>query len=626
MLRRVGSMILAVMMLISMLCTVTVVSADPAGLPAVVLSADAATVKHGQTVTVTVSMENAVDMAGIQIALPYNKALYTFAGYAEKLSGFTVVNADDAFIHIGWAGDANVKPTALVDLQFTVTDTIVAGQNYQTVQEKATVQSLYRIEGAQQPAYDTTEYVAESNSLSFTVDCTEFYAFKTAATSGTATTAKHVVACTKCGAEKTEACQFGQPQEFVKDTCDVIGKERITCEICEYFIETDVDEITDHDWATAWTQDPDAEQHYKVCNNGCGAKSEITACGGWTWNNVATKDGSKHVCADCGREIACKWQENPRTEPATCTEDAYTVWKCTITGCTGNHKVVHTDTAIGHAYDNTCDKTCNNGCGFVRPIQHKYDNDCDANCNVCGTPRTVTHKYTNSCDATCNVCGTPRQAGHTFGAYVYNNDATTTKDGTKTRTCSACGEKETVTAAGTKLNNPFVDVKDSEFYTTPVIWAVENGITNGTSATTFGPNDPCTRGQIVTFLWRAAGSPEPTSSRNPFKDVKSSDYYYKAVLWAVEKGITNGVSATEFAPNATCTRGQVVTFLWRAKGKPSVSGTNPFTDVKAGEYYTEAVVWAVKNGITTGMSATTFAPNNNCTRGQIVTFLYRAYK
>ncbi len=214
---------------------------------------------------------------------------------------------------------------------------------------------------------------------------------------------------------------------------------------------------------------------------------------------------------------------------------------------------------------------------------------------------------------------------HSFTTYVYNNDAITEKDGTKTATCT-CGAKDTVTAVGTKIKNPFTDVKAGEYYTDPVLWAVGKGITNGTSATSFSPNAQCTRGQIVTFLWRAAGSPEPQSTRNPFKDVKSDQYYYKAVLWAVEKGVTTGISATEFAPNATCTRGQVVTFLWRAKGKPSATASTSFTDVKAGQYYTEAVAWAVKNGVTTGISPTEFAPNATCTRGQIVTFLYRAYK
>ena len=172
--------------------------------------------------------------------------------------------------------------------------------------------------------------------------------------------------------------------------------------------------------------------------------------------------------------------------------------------------------------------------------------------------------------------------------------------------------------------NPFDDVFSSDWYCTPVLWAVNKGITMGTTETTFGPEDFCTRAQVVTFLWRAAGSPEPTKTNNPFTDVKESDYFYKPVLWAVENGITVGTSATTFGSEETCTRAQVATFLWRTAGKPAGSGENPFTDVPGAEYYAEPVVWAVANGITQGDgSATTFNPAGKCTRAQIVTFLYR---
>ena len=170
---------------------------------------------------------------------------------------------------------------------------------------------------------------------------------------------------------------------------------------------------------------------------------------------------------------------------------------------------------------------------------------------------------------------------------------------------------------------PFSDIKPSEYYADAVAWAVEKKITNGTSATTFSPDETCTRGQIVTFLWRAAGEPKPAGSTNPFTDVKASEYYYNAVLWAVEQGITTGTSATTFSPNDGCTRGQVATFLWRFAGKPTAAVSNPFADVKAGTYYYDAILWAVENGITNGTSATTFEPESTCTRGQIVTFLYR---
>ena len=171
----------------------------------------------------------------------------------------------------------------------------------------------------------------------------------------------------------------------------------------------------------------------------------------------------------------------------------------------------------------------------------------------------------------------------------------------------------------------FVDVPADAYYADAVKWAVENKpvVTTGTDSTHFSPNKDCTRAQMVTFLWRAAGEPEPTSKKNPFADVKSSEYYYKAVLWANEQGITTGTSATTFSPSATVTRAQTVTFLWRMEGTPTVKVKNPFKDVKSGQYYTDAVLWAVENGITNGKTASTFAPNDPCTRAQIVTFLYR---
>ena len=169
----------------------------------------------------------------------------------------------------------------------------------------------------------------------------------------------------------------------------------------------------------------------------------------------------------------------------------------------------------------------------------------------------------------------------------------------------------------------FTDVKEGAYYVDAVNWAVDKKVTSGKTETTFAPNDSCTRAQAVTFLWRAAGSPEPTASEMTFTNVKADSYYYKAVLWAVENKITSGMSDTLFAPDATCSRSQIVTFLYRMQNSPESKAENPFTDVKADAYYANAVLWAVENGVTTGASATTFDPAGDCTRGQIVTFLYR---
>ncbi len=172
--------------------------------------------------------------------------------------------------------------------------------------------------------------------------------------------------------------------------------------------------------------------------------------------------------------------------------------------------------------------------------------------------------------------------------------------------------------------NPFTDVSETDFYYDAVLWAAGEGITSGTGATTFGPNDPCRRAQVVTFLWRAMGSPKAESRVNPFSDVKQTDYFYEAVLWAVEQGITSGISPDAFGPDAVCSRAQIVTFLYQAMGRPQVSGENPFADAKPGDYFYTPVLWAVEAGVTSGVASDSFAPERDCVRAQVVTFLYKA--
>ena len=216
----------------------------------------------------------------------------------------------------------------------------------------------------------------------------------------------------------------------------------------------------------------------------------------------------------------------------------------------------------------------------------------------------------------------PTRAGYTFAGWF--SDKVLTKAVTSVKLTANTTVYAKWTQNGGTAENPFVDVKEGAYYYDAVLWAVEQKITSGTSATTFSPDASCTRAQMVTFLWRAAGSPKVENGKNPFTDVKADAYYYDAVLWAVEKGVTSGTSATTFSPDATVTRGQTVTFLYRNAGSPEVSGTMPFTDVEADAYYAKAVQWAVQQKITTGTSETTFSPMSDCTRGQIVTFLYRA--
>ena len=181
-------------------------------------------------------------------------------------------------------------------------------------------------------------------------------------------------------------------------------------------------------------------------------------------------------------------------------------------------------------------------------------------------------------------------------------------------------------ANGNPQTGVFVDVATGSYYEDAVDWAVENGITKGTDDTHFSPDGICTRAQAVTFLWRTAGSPKPETRAMPFTDVPVGSYYYDAVLWAVENGITKGTSDTTFSPNMTCSRAQIVTFLWRSEKSPTAGTANPFADVKSTAYYADAVLWAVKENITKGTTSTTFSPNADCTRAQIVTFLWRCKK
>ena len=256
----------------------------------------------------------------------------------------------------------------------------------------------------------------------------------------------------------------------------------------------------------------------------------------------------------------------------------------------------------------------------------------------------------------CSVCGEIITAqeiipalGHKAGEAVKENEAaaTCTEDGSYDMVvyCSVCNEEMTrdsfpVEALGhdfvdgecsrchekeeTPVVNPFEDVKETDFFYAPVLWAVEKGITKGTDDTHFSPDSAVNRAQVVTFLWRAEGCPEPTGTFNPFVDVAEGDFFYKAVLWAVENGITKGIDETHFAPNSECSRAQVVTFLWRAQGKPGSVEKVSFTDVQPGAFYYDAVAWAVENGITSGLGNGTFGAGNICNRAQIVTFLYRA--
>ena len=276
----------------------------------------------------------------------------------------------------------------------------------------------------------------------------------------------------------------------------------------------------------------------------------------------------------------------------------------------------------------------------VPALGHKIElkNDKAASCTEDG--------YTG--DEVCTVCGETVKKGETVKAAGHKTELKNTKAASCTENgytgdevCTVCGETvkkgEAVKAAGHDYvnglctvcgekdpsYNPFKDVKHNAYYDA-ILWANANGITNGKTEDTFAPDDGCTRAQIVTFLYRAAGSPEVKNVKNPFTDVSESSVYYKAIMWAVENGITKGTTDTTFSPNAVCTRAQIVVFLYRASGDDASNLKLQFTDVPANAWCAEAVAWAVSKGITNGTTATTFSPNATCTRAQAVTFIYRA--
>ena len=462
-----------------------------------------------------------------------------------------------------------------------------------------------------------------------------------------------VYTCTNCGKKKTEAAP-AKGHEWAEATCTAPK----TCKVCNATEGT----AKGHDWADATCTAP---KTCKVCN-----ATEGTAKGhDWTEATCTTPKTCKVCNATEGTAKGHDWADATCTAPKTCkvcnaTEGTAKGHDWTDATCTAPKtcKVCHVTEGTAKGHDWT-DATCTT----------------PKTCKVCNATEGTANGHSwaeATCTApkTCKVChvteGKPN--GHTLAAAVRENvkPATCTAAGSYDEVvyCSVCqaeisrtqktiakiahdfsnNRAECANGCGTKNpnyvappynppsppsptptepekpENPFVDVKEGDLVYDPVIWAVGKGITSGTTATTFSPDGICTRAEIVTFLWRTSGKPEPAGESNPFSDVTESNYFYKAVLWAVEKGITKGTTASTFSPYDTCTRGQAVTFLYRYAGLPAVAnGTHPFSDVTASHYFHDAVIWAVSKAITNGTSAATFSPNDFCTRGQIVTFLYR---
>ncbi len=368
----------------------------------------------------------------------------------------------------------------------------------------------------------------------------------------------------------------------------------------------------------------------------------------YTWSDDGKSCTAEKVCSVCDDKV---------TETAAITSSVKTAATCTVMGTT-TYTADFTD-ANGFT-------TQTKDVQDIPMIKHDWSNK-DGICAVCHTKCDQVHKP----GTTCEVCHKYTSYPYVPGAPTYPATAPAAPNGTVTVTPSNASKGTNVTvtvkpnegyelgslavkdASGNLLPladlgngkfsfvmpdgkvsveaefvktaaTSFADVPANAYFADAVKWAVDKGITNGLTDTMFGPYESCTRAQIVTFLWRAAGSPEPTST-STFADVPASAYYAKAVAWAVENGITNGMTETTFAPDATCTRGQSVTFLYRAL-KGTANGSANFADVASDAFYADAVNWAVANNVTNGTSNTTFSPSTDCTRAEIVTFLYRAYQ
>lgn len=412
--------------------------------------------------------------------------------------------------------------------------------------------------------------------------------------------------------------------------------------------------------------------------DGCTALKKVDYLGSDTdWSQV-TKETGNNALDNAEKSFTRTDHEHKYTDtviPPTCTERGCTVHLCSC----GDKREDSYTPPLGHSYkDGICVR-----CGILDPnkdIPHKHDfipivtkptcltegfTTYACSCGECYTKDYVSavgHKtqlqnakvagcmtggYTG--DEVCTVCGKVFKQGSVIFALGHDPQPARVKAPTCTEggytgdlICTRCGDMtqigKTVAAAehkffggvcsvcgakGAEAAPEFDDVKPGAFYFDAVQWAVKNGITNGTGKSTFSPNTVCSRYQIVMFLWRAAGQPEAKAAVS-FADVKPGDIFYEAVQWAVERGITKGTSSTSFSPFAPCTRGQIVTFLYRSAGSPKVSGACDFSDIPADSFCHDAVIWASTEGITNGTRAGRFSPNEGCTRAQVVTFLYRA--
>ena len=401
--------------------------------------------------------------------------------------------------------------------------------------------------------------------------------------------------------------------QTVEPTCSSQGFILHTC-LCGDSYSTDHVPALEHTEVT----DPAAQadcvspgltegSHCQVCGEILVAQEEIPALGhSWDSGTVTlepTEEREGVMLYSCERCEETKTEGIPVLEhvhryetqvtPPTCTEQGFTSYRCAC----GESYVSDWIDAQGHS--EVIDAAVKATCQQTGLTEGKH-------CSICQIvliPQTAT-----------------ALADHTYGPWITVSHPNEHENGEKVRFCNLCGQEQYERIE----NNPFTDVTGGNRFKKYILWAYYQDITAGKTPTTFEPNAEVTRAQFVTFLWRAAGKPEPKCDTNPFTDVPEGKYYTDAVLWAYYEGITSGTSNTAFSPENTCTRAQVVTFLYRYAGSPKVENAeNPFTDVSGGNRFLPAILWAKETGVTLGKTETTFDPNGTCTRAQVVTFLYR---
>jgi hypothetical protein len=672
--KRVGKRLLALLTVAAILCSFMVTGAAAADNPQVVVASVTGAV--GNTVEVTVSVANNPGISAFKLPIVYNHDALELVNARDPeeetdeeieedrtdfLSGLFTLNNDTAV----WVNTSNTKKNQVaVRLEFKIKDgahsgeyTIGIGTAEQSNDENSTDMTnavitnkdeqyvvfelgsgTVTVTGGAAHTYEevvTKEATCqETGTKTLTCSCgdtktetiektdhvTELKNAKEATCAEDGYTGDAV--CTVCGQTITAGETIAKGTHVWNDgavttepTCTETGVKTYTCTVCG---ETKTETIEKID-------------HITELKN---VKEATCAEDGYTGDAVCTMCEQTITAGETIAKGAHVWDDGAVTTEPTCTEKGVKTYTCTVCEETKTEDI----DALGHDVPQ--------GEDYVAPTCTEAGATSAGICSRCGE----------------NIDSTEIPAlGHTWDDGVVTTAATTSSAGVKTYTCTRCGEtkeeeiaklpstqttvsRPTVTPSTDdktdstdKTETPddtdqsdktetlvFTDVPEDTWYTTAVDWAVENGVTQGTSDTTFSPLLTCTRAQVVTFLWRAAGSPEPTTTENPFTDVADNNDYYKAILWAAETGITEGTSETTFSPSDPCTRAQVVTFLWRANGKPDTdAAVETFTDVSEDQYYADAVDWAIAQNITDGIGDGLFAPAMACSRAQVVTFLYR---